>query len=309
MTRFRNSVRILRFSLVLAAGVACGGHAAAPVAAPGAPAPSSERAGGNPRAPSVACGAEPVGLEAILHPGAVIVFGEIHGTAETPAFVANVACHAARPGGEVAVGLEVPRDLQPQVDRFVESSGRPDDAAALVRNDHWKSQDGNASKALLGVIESLRALRRSGRHVRVFLFDMAQTDSGDRDQNMAANIVAQADHNADGVTLVLTGNLHARTDTERWMSWHIARRHPGVVTLNVRHAGGSAYLCLMGRGCGAVTDLPGEDLGKAAFIEVFAAPDDKGYGGRAYLGGPITASPPVIHDGPVKVMSVSRPDD
>lgn len=310
-------IRSLRGALVAVAvagaalGPACadrgargdrGERSAPAVAAPGQRAPSPPIARPA-EPPPVACTAEPTGLAPLLHPGALIVFGELHGTTESPAFVANVACLAARSGREVAVGLEIPRDLQPQLDRFLDSPGRPDDVAALVNGEHWKSEDGNASKALLGVIERVRALRASGRNARVFFFDMAKTDRGDRDQDMAANISARADRNAGGVTLVLTGNFHAKTDTERWMSWHIARRHRDVITLNVGHAGGSAYVCIMGGECGIHTGVKGKDRGNAPFIELFAAPD-AGYSGAFYLGGPVTPSPPVNHPGPVKVLQL-----
>ena len=308
----RAMTRSLRGALVAVAvagaalGVACADRSAR--GARSVPAVASHASQPPPAArpaepPPVACAAEPAGLAPLLHPGALIVFGELHGTAESPAFVANVACLAARPDREVAVGLEIPRDLQPQLDRFLDSPGRPDDVAALVTGEHWKSEDGNASQALLGVIERVRALRAAGRKARVFFFDMAKADSGDRDQIMAANISAQADRNPDGITLALTGNFHAKTDTERWMSWHIARRHPEVVTLNVGHAGGSAYVCIMGGECGIHTGIKGTDRGPAPFIERFAAPD-AGYSGAFYLGGPVTPSPPVNHPGPVKVLQL-----
>jgi hypothetical protein len=253
----------------------------------------------------VVCGAAPAGLPDILHPGALVVFGEVHGTVETPAFVANVACHAALSGTEVAVGMEISRELQPALDRFLASTGRPEDLAALLQGEHWHSEDGRASKAYVAVIEQVRALRRSGQQARVFLFDATEADSGDRDQNMAANIAAQADKNAQGITLVLTGGLHARTDSERWMSWHLARRFPGLRTLNVAFSGGSAHVCLTGDQCGVLTEMSGKDLGPAPFVELFAAPDDQGYGGRFYVGGAVTASPPVKHEGELKILPLS----
>jgi hypothetical protein len=304
-------MRSLRGALVAVAiagaalGVACadrGDRSARSARAAAAPAPQPPPAA-RPAEPPVACAAEPAGLAPLLHPGALIVFGELHGTAESPAFVANVTCLVARSDREVAVGLEIPRDLQPQLDRFLDSPGRPDDVAALVTGEHWKSEDGNASQALLGVIERVRALRAAGRKARVFFFDMAKTDSGDRDQNMAAGISAQADRNPDGITLALTGNFHAKTDTERWMSWHIARRHRDVITLNVGHAGGRAYVCIMGGECGIHTGIKGKDRGTTPFIELFAAPD-AGYSGAFYVGGPVTPSPPVNHPGPIKVLQL-----
>jgi hypothetical protein len=275
---------------------------AEPVAAPDRARPAVARPTELP-APRVACTAEPTGLAPLLHPGALIVFGELHGTAESPAFVANVACLAARSEREVAVGLEVPRDLQPQLDRFLDSTGRPEDVAALVTGEHWSSQDGNASKGLVGVIDEVRALRQAGSKARVFFFDVAAGASGDRDQSMAARIGAEGDRNASGITVARPGNFHAKTDSERWMSWHIARRHPELVTLNIGHAGGSAYICIMGGECGIHNGIKGQDRGATPFVELFAAPAD-GYSGVYYLGGHITPSPPANHQGPVKVLQL-----
>ncbi len=258
----------------------------------------------NELAPPVVCAAAPAGLADILRPGALVVFGEVHGTVETPAFVASVACHAARSGAEVAVGLEIPRDLQPALDRFLDSSGGPGDVTALLQGEHWNMQDGRASKAYLGVIEHVRALRHAGKRARVFFFDAAAADSGDRDQNMAANIAAQADKSPQGMTLVLTGGYHARADSERWMSWHLARRYPGLRTLNVAFSGGSAHVCLTGNNCGVLTEMTGTDRGSAPFVEVFAL-DDQGYGGRFYVGGAVTPSPPVKHEGELKILPLS----
>src|SRR5690348_2907247 len=103
---------VLGSILVWAAlGSGCGERRPEPVAAPGPAASTAPVAppSAPPQADPVACGAEPAGLAALFHPGALIVFGELHGTAESPAFVASAACHAASRGQEVAVGLEIPR--------------------------------------------------------------------------------------------------------------------------------------------------------------------------------------------------------
>jgi hypothetical protein len=300
MTRTCGAIVVMIAAAVF--GPACKDRGAAPPAAPGATAAASPATAA--AVPSIACAAEPSGLAPLLHAGALIVFGEVHGTAETPAFVANAACHAAQTGREVAVGLEVPRDLQPQLDRFLDSNGGPDDVAALLAGEHWNAEDGTASKALFDIVEHVRSLRHTGHRVRAFFFDMAKSDGGDRDQNMAASIAAQVERNASGITLILTGNMHARTDTERWMSWHIAQHHRELVTLNVSYPRGSAYMCIMGGECGIHSGLKGKDRGPSPFIEVFPAPDAAGYHGVFYLGAAVTASPPVNHKGPVKMLEL-----
>jgi hypothetical protein len=253
---------------------------------------------------AVACGPSPKGLGSLTQAGALTVFGEVHGTVEIPSFVANAACLTAKMGHEVAIGLEVPSHLQPDVNRYLDSEGGPDDVKALLKDEHWNAQFGNASKALLSLIEESRALRHSGRKVSVFFFDKDKDDSGDRDQIMAAHIAAQAASAPTAVTLVLTGNLHARADSERWMAWHLARRHPGIHTLNVAYSGGSAYLCVDDTQCGIRADLPGQDRGSEPFVELFTAADAKGYDGIFYIGGSVTPSPPLKHEGPMIALPV-----
>ena len=279
-----------------ALAAACGASHPAPVASAS---PSTNPAAPPSPAP-ISCGAEPAGLEPLLHPGALIVFGEVHGTVETPAFVASAACHAARPAWDVVVGMEIPRDLQPQLDRFLASDGKPEDVTALVQGKHWDLQDGTASEALVALIDRIRVLRRAGRKIRLFFFDIPMSDSPeDRDPRMAAAIVAEAARNAGGVTLVLTGDAHAATDSDRWMSWHIAQQHRDLITLDVAYPSGHARVCMMGSGCGILTLRHPKDRGPAPFIEL--APAD-GYSGVFYLGAPATPSSPVRPVGPAEAL-------
>jgi hypothetical protein len=235
------------------------------------------------------CGARPTGIDSLLEPGALTIFGEIHGTTEIPAFFASVACHAAQGGREVVVGLEIPDSLQGQVDRFVQSGGAAADVEALVQGEFWTYEDGRSSKAMLALLDRLRLLAQGGAKLRVALFDGKFPGPGQRDPGMAANISTGIEKTPRAVGLILVGNLHAKMDSERWMAWHLARRHPHLRTLGVAYSGGSAWVCTSS-GCGP-TELSGKDRGKEQFVELLAKPDDKGYGGRFYVGA-LTASMP-----------------
>ena len=79
-----------------------------------------------------------------------------------------------------------------------------------------------------------------------------------------------------------------------------------LVTLNVSYPGGSAYMCIMGGECGVHGGLKGKDRGPSPFVEVFPTPDAGGYSGVFYLGGAVTASPPVHHKGPVKILDLPQ---
>jgi hypothetical protein len=55
-------------------------------------------------------------LDSLLAPGAVLLLGEMHGTAESPAFLANAACLGLRPGRPVTVaqaGRQAPAVTHP----------------------------------------------------------------------------------------------------------------------------------------------------------------------------------------------------
>ena len=71
----------------------------------------------------------PEGTDALLAmPQRYIVVGESHGTAETPAAFAQMACAAAEIG-PVTIALELPTGMQPQLDTFLTA---PDEASATA---------------------------------------------------------------------------------------------------------------------------------------------------------------------------------
>ncbi len=83
--------------------------------------PSSE----SPQKPNVTdaydpleCDANIPGLAELFKADLVILFGELHGTQQAPAFVGNAACLALQKKLPVRVGVEVPRDMQRRVNRF-----------------------------------------------------------------------------------------------------------------------------------------------------------------------------------------------
>lgn len=247
-----------------------------------APAPGS---GGGATATSSHCGEEVWGLDPLLSPGAVTIVGEIHGTAEIPRRVGDVACRAARAGHRVVIGLELPHAMQPLADAFLDSGGSPDDVGALLRGEGWGLDDGRGSRAMLALLERMRALRGEGHDVRVELFDAAY--DAERDANMATHLATALDAAPDAVAVVLVGNLHARA-VRPWMAWHLRRLHPFVRTVLARHAAGTAWLSTP-EGVGP-TRVGGEGLGDEPYVQLFATAED-GYDGIFYVGA-VSASPP-----------------
>ena len=239
------------------------------------------------------------GLDPWLRPGAVLLLGEIHGTAESPAFVADAACRGARSGLPVVVALEQPVPGQAEIDTYLASEGGEEARDALLAGPFWRSgyQDGRASQAMLELIEDVGGLRRSGLRAGVVLFDTGGAGGGQaRDRGMADRLAELVAEETEAVTLILTGNVHSRTERGRPgnadfepMGYLLRRRLAAdrVVSLMQAHGNGTAWIC--SRDCG-VTELGGRRGERPWRVEVAGEPPP-GHDGW-YRIGEITASPP-----------------
>ena len=278
-------------ALLLTAG-ACAlrsGVVTAPAATPASPEPLACR--------------EVEGLEPLLAPGAGVLFGEMHGTVESPAFVANAACLALRAGLPVTVALEMPYEDQARVDVFLTSAGTDADRAALLDSPFWKDeyQDGRRSQAMLSLLDDLRRLRRGGRTVQVKLFDrMQRSSSAERDRRMGEALARVFEETPDGVVLALTGNVHSRI--RRGTPWNADYEPAGfvlvtsrpdlrVTSLDVAYTDGTAWTCTSAdaSSCQARA-LRGN--GDAQGGRVVLHPEITNGHTGVYHVGPLTASPP-----------------
>jgi hypothetical protein len=154
---------------------------------------------------------------------------------EVPAFVADAAAHAAR-RGPVTVALELPDELQPGIDAFAAAADDERGRVALLATPalFWEWRDGRGGDGLVQLLSRLRSIA-----ARVVCIDGVWPSAEARDVGMARSLLAAL--RPPDATLVVCGNLHARTDSPRWMGWHVRRSRPDVVVLDLGHAGGSAY--------------------------------------------------------------------
>lgn len=239
----------------------------------------------------------------VLGPGSLVVFGEIHGTREVPAFVSRMACEAARWRRPVRVGVEFPVEEQARLDAFMASDGGAEARAALLDSPFWTRaadrQDGRTSEAMLGMLESMRALRPA---VSVFAFDTGVPAGGtrqDRDHGMADFIRAtKAAAAPDELFIIHTGNVHARIQIGvPWdaafepMAWSLLQDHPGLRALDVAHTGGTAWICTGQPITCDARPLSGDPSAEGDGVELFAQPGT--FHGR-YRVGAISASPPAV---------------
>ena len=195
------------------------------------------------------------GLSALHKRGHILLFGEMHGTQEVPAFIADVVCIAAKKRIPVTLGLEIPFEEQAAIDRFLDSGGGSAAEARLTEGAFWRPrlQDGRPSVAMLHLIEQVRALRASGYKVRIVAYDSKPgTPSQERDRVMAQNLAAVAGREPGNLLVVLSGNVHTRLT--RGVSWNNEYEPMGylltksisssrVISLNMAHGGGEAWGC------------------------------------------------------------------
>jgi hypothetical protein len=298
------------FAVLLFAGLPPGARLAAD--SPPAP-PRSVRA-------PLAC--KPVdGLAPLLQPGSILLLGELHGTAESPAFVGNAVCLALAAGRPVTVALEIWREEEARIDAFLASSGAAADRAALFDSSFWRDryQDGRRSEAMAGLLDDLRRWRHDGWPVRVALLDRQVNGSGqERDRAMADRLQSISAAALPGLVITLTGNLHNRLS--RGVPWDKSYENMGFLfvqkgtgvratSLNVRWTGGTAWLC---QGLNAGEDSckawpvkagPGDGIQKVVFHPEL---DADGFNG-VYEVGKLTASLPAAPLPPMSPMSPVPP--
>jgi hypothetical protein len=195
----------------------------------------------------------------------LLLIGEMHGTAEAPALVAELAQQLTAQG-PLQVGLEIYAQEQQRLDAYLTSTGKPDDRAALLAGAFWQvlaeRSDGRRSAATLALIEQLRSLRARNPALTVVAFDDRDfyDPDEDRDALMAGAIRLAHAQKPEVRWLILTGNYHAALsppkgamadgvaiDPPMPMAHHL--QDLGVLAVDLRARSGSFWAC-MNRICG-----------------------------------------------------------
>jgi hypothetical protein len=245
------------------------------------------------------------GIDNLLEPGRILLVGEFHGTAESPAFVADAACLAKKAGRSVTVGLEVPVDEETRVKGYLSSTGSEADRAALLNGPFWQDeyQDGRRSEAMSSLIEALRKLSRGSAPVHVILLDSPGVvkDAQARDRAMAERLESAAQQRPRDLFIVLTGNIHNRlAKGVPWnaqyepMGFVLAQHLPSVhfTSLNVAYAGGTAWSCETPEASSCKSrEIHGKVVTKGRKVLLWDAVNKDGYSG-IYNVDAVTASPP-----------------
>ena len=202
----------------------------------------------------------------------LVLLGEVHGTNELPDLGLQVITKLAEKK-PLLVGLEFPREIQPQIDQFMKTG----DLKILQTTKFFTDAEyhsGRGSVAMVNLLASLRHLPL----VSVFCFDIPIDFKGNnRDTEMAGNILAMATQQPDQSILIFTGNIHSRlTPGAPWnpdfktMGSEILRLSAGRFTLDnsasiyLRYDQGSAWQCIQGNAgkivCGERSFGPGNSV-------------------------------------------------
>jgi hypothetical protein len=149
----------------------------------------------------------------------LLIIGEIHGTQETPAFVAALV-RATSKNRPVRVGLEWPAWMNDYVVTYFASQGTMDDRKKMLRMGYWKTPDGRSSEAMVDLVDTIRHLRQQGRHIDIFLMEPnvpttpadLQSNFLTRKENGMAKALKAALNTAPSNALVIAymGSYHTR---------------------------------------------------------------------------------------------------
>jgi len=251
----------------------------------------------------------------LLRRGQILLLGEMHGSQESPAFVAGAACRGLRAGRSVTVALEIPTEEESRVAAYLASGGNIEERDTLLAGAFWQDpfQDGRRSQAMVALLEDLRRWAHEGRKVRVRLLDrLPKAAAPERDRAMAAELETAVKASPDDLFLVLTGNLHTRTSRgtpwdpkQENMGFLVAPSHPGLLALDVAYSGGTIWMCPDANpaSCGVQT-LHTKGGERAPGVKLYEKPSPEGFHGEYFVGA-LTASPPAVPPPSVPAASLS----
>ena len=229
----------------------------------------------------------------------IIFVGELHGTNESPRFVASLVCALLKRGGEVILALEVPVDYQSDIDAAMKEPDAVAAAARLQRMAFWdaKMQDGRRSTGWLELLESAARLKREYPGLGFVAIDApVGVRVADIDGHMAERIREAAQANPKATIVALAGNLHARRQpgtpwNKDFKGAAYRLRDLDMIALNVHFSAGTAWNCTR-EGCGVNPVSRETPTGRKQVPRIELTPGDEPYDGKYELG-EVTAALPV----------------
>ncbi len=253
--------------------------------------------------PPPGCEPEPTGLEAALSERRLILLADVPGTNEIPDFVGRLACRAARQGLPTLVALELFRADQEWVDTYFASQGKPEDQAAFLqvaRSFDAQNSGVRGSKAVLRLLDTLRALRDTGLSLRVLAFDEAGT-SPQRTSARATTLERVRRAQPEALFLVVVEHAEAQTvlpsgtpPQQAPLGWFLAHWGLQPLALEVHSPGGAAWSCPAVEGKCTLLNVPATGAPSrrdAPSLALYPAKNALGFEGT-YSVGTLTPSSP-----------------
>ena len=202
-----------------------------------------------------------------------ILVGEIHGTAEAPAFVGQLACGLLKSGRPVILALERDGSEQAALNRYLASAGNAVDVQALIGTGAWVQpfQDGRNSRAMLALIEQARQWKQAGQRVGVLAMQLethqlvpadatsmptpteADSARGEaiNDRTMADKFWTATLHHPRYTVVALAGNLHTALASKSRTQWttspsfaDVLASYMPVYVIGMNSSGGTSWSSL-----------------------------------------------------------------
>jgi erythromycin esterase-like protein len=211
----------------------------------------------------------------------------------------------------VVVGLSLPAEEQPALERYLASAGGRADQDALLSEPFWRQvpRDGRSSRALLVLIERVRRWRASGLKLELLAYDGRDLKGNAREEAVAHRLLQRRRAAPQATLLVLGGNYHVRTDggVLPWSSsfkpfgHRLAQAGVALKRLDTAFQRGSRWTCGVNRHdeaeCRIYATAPtGQSYsapGKALGVELFPSVSGEGFHGLLHVG-VLSASLPAL---------------
>lgn len=256
-----------------------------------------------------------------------VVFGELHGTVETPRLIGDIACALTAKRQRILVAVELSSTQNAGLQRAWAGPHQGFAARVVREMPEWATRnDGVTSMAMLTLLTRLHALHAAGRAVDIVAFNGIRHDeqaarlsalpgAEPHEAAQAENIRTAAANGRYNKVLVLVGNAHARKQpitgrgvAYRPMAMQLAAP-ASITSLFIGTGGGMSWGCQMS-GPPPAGPIIRSDLIKCgayragAEVDLVGAPrivdtrgkagptnPDGAYDAMLFIG-PITASPP-----------------
>lgn len=195
------------------------------------------------------------GVEQVLAAPGVFI-GDMHGSQESPAFLAALSCHVLHTGRPLVVAMEYDARDQPVLDRFLTMPDAQQALVLLTSTPHWTGNiDGRASVAMRDALHAMHGYGHGGAKLQLLAYDLWGPSAQERDARSAAHI-RQARSGAPPETfwIVYGGNVHARKtrglpfrnappDSQDYEPLGYLIRDWNLVHLDAAYRGGAGWGC------------------------------------------------------------------